>query len=121
MFYLVRKIGFLTLSKVTWEHRGSAMRFLDLGTRMPQLLRRRDSKDALTELKAIYALDKAASADLDVRITGVDDGSVMLRGGLAADRFEQARKALLGVSGVLDVRTDAGARPTVDTTMATAS
>jgi hypothetical protein len=121
MLYLVRKIGFITLTKVTWEHRGSAMRLLDLGTRMPQLLRTRDSKAALTELKSIFALDKTAPSDLDVRITGVDDGSVVLRGGVSADRLERARKALLGVSGVLDVRTDAGAQPTLDATMATAS
>jgi hypothetical protein len=117
---IVRQVGFVTLTKVVWEHRGTVVRTVDFGTRVPQRVRRRDTKDALTEVRAILALDQEAPSDTDIRISGVEDGAIMLRGTLTPARLALARQALLPVRDVLDVRTDAGDQPTLDDELAAA-
>lgn len=101
-----------------WQHRGSVVRTVDLGRRLPQLLGNGKAGDAFTEAKAVVALDGAVPTSTDVRITGIDDGAVTLRSDGRLDSIDAARQALLGVSDVLDVRTDGHDQVTVDKALA---
>ena len=75
----------------------------------------------MTEAKVIIALDGSVPTSTDVRITGIDDGAVTLRGDVPASSFESARHAALSVADVLDVRTDASEQPTLDDALAAAN
>src|SRR3546814_2716559 len=50
--------------------------------------------DLTTEARAVAALDGPFGAATDVRITGVDDGTVMLRDSLAGPALDAARGVL---------------------------
>lgn len=103
----------MAVATFLWQHRGSVVRAVDLSRRLPQLVTGGRAGDALTEAKAIVALDGEVPTSTDIRITSIDDGAVTLRGDLRLDSLEVARHALLGVSDVLDVRTDATGLPTL--------
>ncbi len=117
---MFRQVGALTVATFVWQHRGSVVRALDLGRRLPQLLGNGKGGDAFTEAKAVVALDGALPTSTDVRITGIDDGAVTLRGDVPVESLAAARGALLGISDVLDVRTDALDQTTLDDTLSPA-
>jgi hypothetical protein len=108
----------MAVATFLWQHRGSVVRAVDLAKRAPQLVSGGKSADALTEAKAIVALDGKVPTSTDIRITGISDGAVMLRGDAPEDSLDVARTALLGVSDVLDVRTDGVDQPTLDEALA---
>lgn len=115
---MFRQVGSVAVASFLWQHRGSAVRAVDLARRLPQLVSSRRGGDALTEAKAIVALDGEVPTSTDIRITGISDGAVTLRGDLHDESLDAARHALLGVSDVLDVRTDGAEQPTLDDALA---
>ncbi len=115
---MFRQVGSVAVVTFLWQHRGSVVRATDLARRLPQLVTTGKSGDAVTEAKVIVALDSELPTSTDVRITGVDDGAVTLRGDLPAGSLEGARQAALSVADVLDVRTDATEQPTYDDALA---
>jgi hypothetical protein len=118
---LFRQVGAVAVASFLWQHRGSVIRLVDLAGRLPELVQDGRTRDALTEVKAVVALDSRIPARVDVRITGFHNGSMTVRGDVPFDRFEEARDALLGVEGVVDVRTSpVELQPTVDDAVASA-
>jgi hypothetical protein len=115
---LLRQIGVMTMATFVWQHRGSAVRAVDLARRLPHLLSGGDRAAAVTEAKAIVALDGHVPTSTDIRISGIQDGAVTLRGDLQSRSLDVARQALLDVPDVLDVRTDGGEQPTLDAELA---
>lgn len=116
----VRRVGMVAITSFLWQHRGSVVRTVDLATRLPQAILDGRGRDALTEAKAIAALDGKVPTRTDVRISGFEDGSMLLRGDLPLDAFEETRNTLLAVRDVVDVRTSPVAQPTVDDAVASA-
>jgi hypothetical protein len=117
---MFRQVGAMAMATFLWQHRGSVLRAIDLVQRAPQLLSARRGAEALTEAKAIVALDGAVPTSTDIRITGISDGAVLLRGDPHGESLDVARRTLLGVGDVLDVRTDGTDQPTVEDVVATA-
>jgi len=115
---MFRQVGSMAAVTFLWQHRGSVVRTTDLARRLPQLVTTGKTDDAMTEAKVIIALDGSLPTSTQVRITGVDDGAVTLRGDLPAGSLESARQAALSVSDVLDVRTDSSEQPTLDDALA---
>jgi hypothetical protein len=115
---MFRQAGSMAVATFLWQHRGSVVRSVDLVRRLPQLLQDGRGRDALTEAKAIVALDAKVPTRTDVRITGFDDGSMTVRGDLPYDRLEETRATLLAVDDVIDVRTSDVRQPTLDEAMA---
>ena len=115
---LFRRVGMVAITSFTWQHRGSALRTFDLALRVPRLLRDGQARDALTEAKAIVALDAKVPARTDLRLTGVHDGTLLVRGDLPLDSFDEARATLLAVDDVVDVRTVSAHQPTLDDALA---
>jgi hypothetical protein len=115
---MFRQVGSVAVATFVWQHRGSAVRAVDFARRLPQLVSGRRGGDALTEAKVIVALDGEVPTSTDIRISGISDGAVILRGDLHDDSLDVARHALLRVSDVLDVRTDGHAQPTLDDALA---
>ena len=118
--HLFRQVGSVAVASFLWQHRGSVVRTVDLACRLPHLIQDGRSRDALTEAKAIVALDSKIPTRTDVRITGVHDGCATVRGDLPLDRFEETRATLLAVKDVVDVRTSAVEQPTFDDALARA-
>ena len=116
--HMFRQVGTVAVASFLWQHRGSAIRTFDLACRLPHLVQDGRVRDALTEAKAIVALDGRIPTRMDVRITGFEDGTMTVRGDLALDHFEEARATLLAVSDVVDVRTSAIQQPTFDDALA---
>ena len=116
--HLFRQVGTVAVASFMWQHRGSVVRTFDLVCRLPGLVQGGRVRDALTEAKAIAALDQRMPTRTDVRITGFEDGSMTVRGDLPLDHFEEARHTLLAVSDVVDVRTSATQQPTLDDMLA---
>ena len=114
----VRRVGMVAITSFLWQHRGSVMRSVDLACRLPQAILDGRARDALTEAKAIVALDSKVPTRTDVRISGFEDGSMVLRGDLPLESFEETRAALLAVRDVVDVRTSPVAQPTFDDAVA---
>lgn len=117
---MFRRIGWMTVMTFSWQHRGSVIRTVDLLLRVPTLLRTGRMGDAITEARLIAALDRRAPTAMDIRITGIHQGDVVLRGDLPATSLDTARTALLGLPQVVEVRSDAFAQPTLDDTIAAA-
>ncbi len=117
---MFRQAGSMAVATFLWQHRGSVVRATDLARRLPQLVTSGKTEDAITEAKLIVALDDTVPTSTGVRITGIEDGAVTIRGDVPAGSLEAARQAMLTVSDVLDVRTDSSARPTVDDALAMA-
>ena len=115
---LVRRVGMVAITSFTWQHRGSAVRTFDLALRVPQLLRDGRARDALTEAKAIVALDAKVPSRIDLRLTGVHDGTLLVRGDLPLNAFDEARATLLAVDDVVDVRSVSVRQPTFDDALA---
>lgn len=115
---MVGKVGMLTLATWGWQHRGSMVRSADMLRRAPQLLQDGRMEALTTEARAILTLDKRFAADTDVRITGIDEGGVVVRDTLAGPRLQEARDALCSLRDVLDVRTEATDHPTLDDELA---
>ncbi len=115
---IVGKVGLLTLASWAWQHRGSMVRAADMLRRAPQLLQDGRMDALTTEARAIVALDKDFASDTDVRITGIDEGGVVLRDTLAGPKLQKAHDALCSLRDVLDVRTEAAEHPTLDDALA---
>lgn len=111
---LFRHAGLMAVASWAWHHRGSVARGLDLVKRVPQLLREGRTSDLTAEARAVAALDGALPTDMKVRISGIDDGSVLLRGQPSGDGLAAARSALTSLPNVVDVRTDDQGQPTLD-------
>jgi hypothetical protein len=60
---------------------------------------------------AALAADRSLATRTDIRLGSVGDGCLVLRGPSGDAEVEHARHALLGVSGVVDVRSDASDAP----------
>ena len=116
--HLFRQVGTVAVASFIWQHRGSAIRTFDLACRLPHLVQDGRVRDALTEAKAIVALDGPMPTRTDVRISGFENGSMTVRGDLALDQFEEARNTLLKVADVVDVRTSTIGQPTFDDALA---
>ena len=116
--HLFRQAGMIAVASFVWQHRGSAIRTFDLACRLPHLVQEGRARDALTEAKAIVALDAKMPTRLDVRISGFENGSMTVRGDLSFDKFEEARHTLLGVADVVDVQTSVVGQPTFDDALA---
>ena len=110
----------MAVATFLWQHRGSVVRTIDLARRLPQLVQDGRARDGLTEVKAIVALDGRIPTRTDVRITGFEDGSMVLRGDVPLDHLEQARQTLLAVDDVVDVRTSDARQTTLDDVLASA-
>jgi hypothetical protein len=117
---LFRRIGWMTALTFSWHHRGTMVRTVDLLLRLPALVRNGRTADAVTEARLVLALDGPAATLTDIRITGIRDGDVLLRGDLAPGSLALARHSLLDVAKVVDVRSDAFAQPTVDDALSAA-
>jgi hypothetical protein len=117
---LFRHAGSMAVLSWAWHHRGSVARGLDLAKRAPQLLRDGRASDLTAEARAIAALDGALPTDTKVRISGIDDGSVLLRGQPSGDELAAARAALTSLPHVVDVRTDDQGQPTLDSLLTAA-
>jgi hypothetical protein len=112
---LFRQVGTMTVLSFLWKHRGSVVRTVDLAKRAPALVRDGRTRDLTAEARAVVALDGPLATDTGVRISGVEDGSVVLRGDASGPELQSARATLLTeVPNVVDVRTDAGGQPTLD-------
>jgi hypothetical protein len=111
---LVRKVGAFTIASWAWQHRGSVVRAADLARRAPTLVRDRRTDELTTEARAVLALDSAVPTDTSVRISGVEQGTVTLKGHPAGPGADAARKALVTLPAVVDVRTDDVDQPTLD-------
>lgn len=114
----VRQAGLFSVLSFGWKHRGTVMRGADMLRRVPNMVQSGRTDDLATEARAILALDGPFGDETDVRITGIDDGSIMLRDTLAGPSLEAARGALRSVPKVLDVRTEGVAHPTLDDALA---
>jgi hypothetical protein len=113
---LFRQIGTITVLSFLWKHRGSVVRGIDLAKRTPTLVRDGRTRDLAAEARAVVALDGPLATETGVRISGIEDGSVLLRGDPAGPELQSARTTLLTeVPNVVDVRTDAAGQPTLDT------
>jgi hypothetical protein len=112
--HMFRQVGTVAVASFLWQHRGSVVRAFDLACRLPDIVQDGRLRDALTEAKAIVALDGRMPTRTDVRISGFQNGSMTVRGDLAFDQFEEARDTLLRVSDVVDVQTSTVAQPTFD-------
>lgn len=97
-----------------WQHRGSVTRGFDLAKRVPELVRDGRTSQLAAEARAIVALDGPLASDTHIRISGIDDGSVLLRGQPAGAGLEVARATLTSLPDVVDVRTDDRDQPTLD-------
>ena len=118
---MFRQVGAVAVVSFLWQHRGSAIRTFDLACRLPNLVQDGRIRDAVTEAKAIVALDGRMPTRTDVRITGFDNGSMTVRGDVPLERFEEARATLLAVGDVVDVRTSPTQQPTLDDALAGAT
>lgn len=116
----IRQAGLFSVVSFGWHHRGTVMRGIDLARRAPQLVQSGRTDDLTTEARAIIALDERFGDETDVRITGIDDGSVMLRDSLAGPSLDAARDTLRAVPTILDVRTEGVDHPTLDDALAAA-
>jgi hypothetical protein len=117
---LVSKVGALTIATWAWQHRGSLVRTVDFARRAPTLVRDRRTDELTAEARALLALDGAVPTDTSVRISGIEHGTVTLRGHPAGPGVDAARQALVALPVVSDVRTDDTDQPTVDAVLANA-
>jgi hypothetical protein len=115
---MFRQASSMAVATFLWQHRGSVVRTVDLARRLPQLVQTGRARDGLTEAKAIAALDGRIPTRTDVRITGFEDGSMVLRGDVPLDHLEEARRTLLAVDDVVDVRTSDTRQTTFDDVLA---
>ena len=111
---LVPQLGMMTVAKLAWSHRASVVRVADLATRVPEAIRDGRTNELAAEARAVLALDAVLPTDLSVRISGLDDGSLTLRGNPGARALAAARKQLVAVTQIRDIRTDGTDLPTAD-------
>jgi len=115
---LIRKAGTFTIATWAWQHRGSVLRAADLAKRAPTLVKDKRTDELTTEARAVLALDSAVPTDTSVRISGIDQGTVTLKGHPAGPAADAARKVLVTLPAVVDVRTDDVDQPTLDDVLA---
>ena len=118
---MFRRIGWMTATTVSWQHRGTLVRAFDLLWRLPALLRDRQTADVVAEAKVIMALDSTAPTRTDLRLAGIQAGDVVLRGHVTPESLDVARRTLQGVAGIEEVRADGFPPMVVDTTTTAAS
>lgn len=114
----LREAGTTAILVWAWRHRGSVARTVDLAKRAPELIRDGRSGDLAAEARAIAALDAPLATDTGIRISSVEDGSVLLRGQPSGEPLAAARAALTSLPNVVDVRTDDRDNPTLDSMLA---
>jgi hypothetical protein len=112
---MFRRIGWMTATTVSWQHRGSLVRAGDLLWRLPGLLRDRQTGDLLTEAKVLLALDASAPTRTDIRLAGIDEGDVVLRGRVTPESLDLTRRAIHRVSGIQEIRADGYPAVAIDT------
>jgi hypothetical protein len=111
---LVPELGAVTVAGWAWRHRGTVVRSADLALRSPTMVRDGRTHDVVTEARAVAALDAALPRATSVRISGIDDGTVLLHGDPGGRAVTAAREALCDLPGVNDVRSDGVSHPTAD-------
>lgn len=109
----VPRFGFLTVAGLVWNHRGTAVRLVDLALDTPRLVREDGTAGVARHGRVLLELDRALPTDMKVRVSGVDDGSVTLAGDPGPKALSRATEALCRVRGVVDVRTDGATHPVV--------
>jgi hypothetical protein len=118
---LVPQLGVVTVARWAWGHRGTVLRFGDLAGRAPALVRDGRTDDLAVEARSVLALDAVMPKDTSVRISGLGDGTVLLRGNPSAVALQDARDALCKISEIGDVRSDGTSQPTTADALLTAS
>ena len=114
---LVPQLGLMTVARLAWRHRGTVVRMGDLATRVPSLVRDGRTGDLGLEARSVLALDSAMPTDTSVRISGIDNGSVTLRGDPGGHALDVATTALCDLPNVSDVRTDGATHDVVDSVL----
>jgi hypothetical protein len=106
---LIRRFGWLMILQTAWRNRGTVLRTIDAARHLPARIRTNRTQDTVTELRAIVRLATHAqlATRVDIRLASIGDGCVVLDGPSGDPDVEQARRSLLGVAGVVDVRTAA--------------
>jgi hypothetical protein len=104
-------LGLATVAGFTWGHRGTLVRVGDLALDTPRLVHDGGARRVVQRGRLLFELDRALPTDMDVRISGVEDGSVTLAGDPGPTALSRATEALCRVRGVVDVRTDGTGHP----------
>jgi hypothetical protein len=103
---LTRRWLLLVLVQGAWRNRGTVVRTMDAARRAPAKLRSDRARDTVTELRAVgrLATEEELATRTDIRLGSVGDGCVVLLGPTGDAAVELARRVLLAVAGVVDVR-----------------
>jgi len=114
---LVPQIGLMTVAGFAWRHRGTVVRVGDLARQVPKLVNENGTAELGSHARAVLALDAALPTDTSVRISGIDNGSVTLRGDPGGHALDVATTALCDLPNVSDVRTDGATHDVVDSVL----
>jgi hypothetical protein len=114
----VPRVGFLTVAGLAWNHRGTVVRLVDLAVASPRLVREDGMSGVARHGRALFELDRALPTATDVRISGMEHGSVTLAGDPGGPALARATEALCSVPGVVDVRTDGTDHPSLSDALA---
>jgi hypothetical protein len=106
-------LGLLTTAGFAWNHRASLVRLFDLVLDGPRLVREDGAAGIARHGRVLLELDRVLPTATDVRISGMEDGSVTLAGDPGPIALARATEALCGLPGVVDVRTDGSTHPVV--------
>ena len=117
---LVPQFGVMAVAKLAWGHRGTVVRLGDLVLKAPRLVQDGGTSELAIHARAVLALDAAAPTNTDVRVSGIDNGSLTLQGDPGGKALAAVTDALCTVKGVTDVRTDGTSHAAVDTAVASA-
>jgi hypothetical protein len=111
----------MTVAGFAWRHRGSVVRLADVVAKTPRMLREDGTTELAQHAKALLALDQTMPTDMDVRISGIENGTITLAGDPGPQAVAAAKDALCKVAGVTDVRTDGTNHTTADAAYASAT
>lgn len=102
---LIYNLSVTSVVHAGWRHRGSVVRAADLARRLPSRIRQGQTAEALTEARAVLALDRELRSDTSVRLSTISGGTALIKGQPRGRSLDRARSALLSLPDVTDVRT----------------